>query len=230
MTADKRIKASITIERSLLILIALFITSLTASNLTASKIVFLGEVGGIILLSPAAVVAYAATFLFTDIISEIWGKKIAGQVVFAGFISQLLLIFLVNLAILLPIAPFQGSAFQEAYARILGPSWYIVIGGLIAYLISQYHDVWAFHMWKEKTHGKWLWLRNNASTMVSQFIDTVIFITLAFEVLPQIALGLPIVPWSDLPGLIIGQYIVKLLIALLDTPFCYLGVYLIRKH
>lgn len=217
-------------ERSLLILIALFITSLTVSNLTASKIIILGEIGGITLLSPAAVVAYAATFLFTDIISEIWGKKTAGQVVFAGFISQLLLLFLVNLAILLPIAPFQGPGFQEAYTRILGPSWYIVIGGLTAYLISQYHDVWAFHMWREKTRGKWLWLRNNASTMASQLIDTVVFITLAFGALPQITLGSPIVPWNALPGLIIGQYIVKLIIALLDTPFCYLGVYLIRRQ
>ncbi len=217
------------VERGLLILIALFITSLTASNLTASKIVFLGEFAGILLLSPAAVVAYAATFLFTDIISEVWGKRVAGQVVFAGFVSQLLLVFLVNIAILLPVAPFQGPEFQEAYTRILGPSWYIVVGGLVAYLVSQYHDVWAFHMWREKTKGRWLWLRNNASTMISQLIDTLIFITLAFGLLPQATLGSPIVPWSDLPGLIIGQYIVKLLIALLDTPFCYLGVYLVRK-
>ncbi len=217
------------VEKSLLVLIALFITSLTTSNLTASKIIFLGEIGGITLLSPAAVVAYAATFLFTDIISEIWGKKTAGNVVFAGFISQLLLIFLVNLAILLPIAPFQGEEFQKAYTRILGPSWYIVVGGLVAYLVSQYHDVWAFHMWREKTGGRWLWLRNNASTMVSQLIDTVIFITLAFGLLPQLALGSPIVPWSNLPGLILGQYLVKLLIALLDTPFCYLGVHLVKK-
>ena len=219
----------IVVRRNLLVLIALFITSLTASNLTASKLVFLGRVGGVTLLTPAAVVAYAATFLFTDIISEVWGKKIAGQVVFAGFISQLLLIFLVNLAIILPVAPFQGSEFQEAYARILGPSWYIVVGGLIAYLVSQYHDVWAFHMWREKTKGKWLWLRNNASTMVSQLIDTVIFITLAFAILPQVALGSPIIPWNNLPGLILGQYIVKLIIALLDTPFCYLGVYLVGE-
>ncbi len=228
MTSNGR-ETAVSVEKSLLVLMALFITSLTASNLTASKIVFLGEISGITLLSPAAVVAYAATFLFTDIISEVWGKRVAGHVVFAGFISQLLLVFLVNLAILLPIAPFQGQEFQEAYARILGPSWYIVVGGLVAYLVSQYHDIWAFHMWRKRTKGRWLWLRNNASTMVSQLIDTAIFITLAFGALPQLALGSPIVPWNSTPGLIAGQYIVKLIIALLDTPFCYLGVHLVKK-
>ncbi len=215
-------------SRGLYILVALFITALTTSNLTASKLVVLGEIGGILLLTPAAVVAYAITFLMTDIISEVWGKEVAGRVVFAGFISQLLLLALVWTAIELPIAPFQGQEFQQAYTRILAPAGNIVVASLTAYLVSQYHDVWAFHKWKQITRGKHLWLRNNASTMVSQLIDTTIFITLAFTIIPWITTGTPTITLLQLPGLILGQYIVKLTIALADTPFCYLGVKLLQ--
>jgi len=83
---------------------------------------------------------------------------------------------------------------------------------MTAYLISQHHDVWAFHFWKDKTGGKYLWLRNNASTMVSQLLDTSIFIVLAF--------------YGNVPILtMIGsQYLIKVLIAAFDTPFCYIFV------
>lgn len=214
--------------RGLYLLIALFITALTTSNLTASKIIVLGELWGITLLSPAAVVAYAITFLITDIISEVWGRETASKVVFAGFISQLLVIALVWTAIILPIAPFQGQEYQEAYTMILGPSTNIVVASLIAYLISQYHDVWAFHKWRQVTRGRHLWLRNNASTMISQLIDTTVFITLAFTAIPWVVAGAPIIQLTQLPSLVLGQYMVKLTIAALDTPFCYLGVKLAR--
>ncbi len=210
--------------RGLYILVALFITALTTSNLTASKLVVLGKVGDILLLTPAAVVAYAITFLMTDIISEVWGRETANKVVFAGFTSQLLLLALVWTAIILPIAPFQGEEFQQAYTKILAPSTNIVVASLTAYLVSQYHDVWAFHKWRQITRGKHLWLRNNASTMISQLIDTTIFITLAFTLIPLITIGTPTITPVQLPGLIIGQYLVKLAIAVADTPFCYLGV------
>ncbi len=215
--------------RGLYILIALFITALTTSNLTASKIVVLGELWGITLLSPAAVVAYAITFLMTDIVSEVWGREIANKVVFAGFISQLLVIALTWIAIVLPIAPFQGLEYQKAYEKILAPSTNIVIASLIAYLVSQYHDVWAFHKWRQITQGRYLWLRNNASTMISQFIDTTIFISLAFAAIPWLITGTPIIELAQLPNLILGQYLVKLTIAVLDTPFCYIGVKLATK-
>lgn len=216
-------------DKGLYILIALFITALTTSNLTASKIIVLGKLWGITLLSPAAVVAYAITFLMTDIISEVWGRGIANKVVFAGFISQLLVIALTWIAIVLPIAPFQGIEYQKAYEKILAPSINIVLASLIAYLISQYHDVWAFHKWKQITQGKYLWLRNNASTMISQFIDTTIFISLAFTVIPWLMTGTAIIEPTRLPNLILGQYLVKLTIAVLDTPFCYIGVKLTTK-
>ena len=100
------------------------------------------------------------------------------------------------------------------------PALRVTVAGLVAYIISQSHDVWAFHVWKRVTRGKWLWLRNNASTIVSQLIDTVIFITLAFY---------GVVPNNILLKLIIGQWMWKAVVAVLDTPFVYLGVYVLRK-
>ena len=180
-------------------------------------------------MTPAAVLAYAITFLFTDIVSEVYGYETAKKVVWYGFLSQLLVLLLVQFALWLPAAPWQVE-FSSCYASVLGSSWFIVLASLIAYLLSQMHDVAAFDFWKRKTHGRWLWLRNNASTMVSQLIDTAVFITLGFGILPFLALGSPLLPWTQLPSLILGQYVVKWLIALVDTPFCYLGVWLVKKQ
>ena len=191
-------------------LVAIFITSLTAANFLAAKIAFLGELGGIGLFVPAGVVAYAVTFTATDIIAEVYGKKAATKVVRAGFITQLLLIFYAWTAIALPIAPFM-EGISETYNSLVASPPNIVLASLAAYLVSQHHDVWAFHFWKKKTGGRWLWLRNNLSTAVSQAIDTVIFITLAFGILP-IILGGTSIPWELIPNTILGQYIIKVAI------------------
>ena len=92
------------------------------------------------------------------------------------------------------------------------------MASFIAYLISQFHDVWAFHFWKNKTNDRHLWLRNNLSTAVSQFLDSFIFITIAFYGV------MPIWP------LIMGQWIIKIAIALLDTPVVYLVVWALRNN
>ena len=209
------------------VLVAMFTGSLVSSNYLASKI-FVAKIHGITLVAPAAVLAYALTFLFTDIISEVYGKKAAGIAVLAGFITQLLVIAYNGFALALPHAPFS-PATPEAYRTVVGSSASIIAASLMAYIVSQTHDVWAFHFWKKKTGGKWLWLRNNASTMVSQLIDTVIFITLAFNIIPAL-IGGSALPFTAIKSIIIGQYIVKWLIALGDTPFAYLGSYLVRNY
>ncbi len=213
--------------KSLIILTGLFIASLTASNFLASKI-FSAEILGYTVAAPAAVLAYALTFTFTDIISEIHGKKAANMVVRIGFISQLLILGYIWFALALPTAPFSPVP-EDAYRSVVFSGYTIIIASLTAYLISQHHDVWAFHLWKKVTNGKMLWLRNNASTMVSQLLDTVIFISLAFNILPALIGGHPL-PWSVVGTIILGQYIVKLLIALLDTPLVYLGVMITRNY
>lgn len=209
-----------------MLLLGLFITSLTSANYLAAKIVALGSFNGIFLLLPAGVVAYALTFAITDIVSEVYGKKSASIIVYIGFITQLFVPIYSYTAIAMPTAPFQQE-YAELFNRIYGVAPNIVIASLIAYLISQNHDIWAFHWWKKLTRGKHLWLRNNASTIVSQFIDTALFITLAFGILPSI-LGGVMISRNLIPFMILGQYIVKVVIAVLDTPLVYLGVIAIR--
>lgn len=180
------------------------------ANIIAIKPVMFGP-----FVVPAAVLIYAATFLMTDVITELWGKKKAQEAIIGGFIANVFLVMGIYLTIYWPGAAFWKN--QQALVSILGLTPRIVFASMIAYLISQTHDVLIFHFWKTKTKGKHLWLRNNASTAVSQLIDTLIFITIAFYGL------MPLVP------LIIGQYMVKLIIAACDTPFCYIGVKMIEK-
>lgn len=185
--------------------------SLVLAAVMASKIIAVGR-----LVVPAGVLAYCLTFLITDVISEIWGKERAQTVVMGGFITLVLVFLLTGVSILWPPASFWPH--QKAYETILGSSARIMVASLTAYLFSQYHDVWAFHFWKRVTSDRFLWLRNNASTIVSQLLDSVVFITIAFYG------SMPLVP------LILGQWVVKVGIAALDTPFVYLLVYLVRRR
>ena len=197
-------------ERNLMLVNAIFITSLLIANVVSSKIVsFWG------LTVPAAIVAYPLTFLMTDVIGEIWGKEEANKTVKLGFICQMVSLVLIGGAILLPVAPFADN--QAQFTAILGSSFRVVFASMVGYLVSQSWDVWIFHKVRDayiKKHGstkggRWIW--NNASTMTSQIIDTAIFITIAFiGVVPNI--------WT----MILSQYLVKFVYALLDTPFFYL--------
>ena len=190
----------------LAILATLSTTCLLVANIIAVKLV---SIGGWVV--PAGVIAYPLTFLFTDVISELYGRRIASRVVWVGFGANLLMVMLVFGGRLLPPAPFWDG--QPAYESILGMVPRIVLASMIAYLISQHHDVFAFHFWRRKTKARFLWLRNNASTMVSQGLDTGLFITIAFW---------GTVPTGILLNMLLTQYVIKLIIAVCDTPFCYL--------
>ena len=195
-------------------LASLFVTCLVVSNIISSKIVGWGP-----LIFPAGVIAYSITFLITDIYTEFFGKKETEKLIIYGFISNILMIILIFIAISMPIAPFMED-YQAIYEKVLSMSFRIVVASMIAYIIAQSHDVFAYHFWGKLTKGKHLWLRNNASTLVSQLIDTSLFITIAFH---------GVVPTQALINLIFYQYLMKALIALVDTPFCYIGVIIIRK-
>lgn len=189
----------------LIVLNGFFVMSLLVSNVTASKIISIGN-----LIVPAAVVAYAITFLCTDVIGELYGKEEANKTVRLGFILQLFSIGLLYIAIKLPPAPFM-TEYNEVFQQVLGQSLRVVIASLIAYTISQFNDVYIFHKLKDRHGSKHKWLRNNLSTITSQLIDTSIFITIAFYgVVPNL--------WA----LILGQFTIKVVLALLDTPFFYL--------
>ncbi|MBR0221023.1 MAG: queuosine precursor transporter [Synergistaceae bacterium] len=193
---------------NLVLINGVFITSLLIANVVSSKIVYFWD-----LTVPAAIVAYPLTFLMTDVIGEIWGKDEANKTVKLGFWCQCISLFLIMLAMLLPVAPFADN--QAEFTSILGSSFRVVFASMIAYLCSQTWDVWIFHKIRDfyimhfgsTRGGRWIW--NNASTMTSQMIDTAIFITGAFYgIVPSI--------WS----MILSQYLVKVIYAALDTiPF-----------
>ena len=194
--------------QNLQMLLGIFVVSLIVANIVSAKIVsFWG------LVIPAAIVAYPLTFLITDVIGEIWGKEMANRAVKIGFICQLISLVLIGLSILLPVAPFADN--QAQFVGIMKSSFRVVAASLVAYLLSQSWDVWLVHKLKEKCNGKHKWLRNNASTLTSQMIDTAIFITIAF--------------WGVVPNIlvmILSQYLIKAVYALLDTiPF-----YLLTKN
>jgi uncharacterized integral membrane protein (TIGR00697 family) len=186
----------------------LFVTCLLLANILASKIVV---IGGLIL--PAAIILYPLTFLFTDVVSEIEGRDGARALVMTGFYMSIVMVAVIFLGRLLPPAPFWQH--QGAYESILGSTPRIVLASMIAYVISQNHDVWAFHWLKKKTEGRYLWLRNTCSTIASQLIDSVLFIGIAFGGTYSM---------KTIAVMIASQYLVKVGIALLDTPFCYLLV------
>lgn len=192
----------------LILLTGLFVTALIAANIIAAKLFVLGSV-----VLTVGIITYPITFLLTDTISEVWGKKRATQVVWMGFLANIFMLGVLYIARILPPAPFWPH--QEAFDLILGAVPRIVIASLVAYIVSQTHDVWSFHFWRHKTGGKHLWLRNNVSTMTSQLIDSVIFVTVTFY---------GSMPNDALVTMIITQYMVKLVIAVLDTPFCYMLV------
>lgn len=190
---------------NLTILNCFFIASLIVANVVAGKVVSFWN-----LTVPAAVVSYPWTFLCTDIIGELWGGREANRTVKIGFAVQLFSLALIYIAIALPPASF-ALEYQAAFRTALGSSARFVLASLCAYMVSQLWDVTVFHWIKKRTNGRHKWLRNNASTMTSQFIDTAIFITIAF--------------WGTVPNLllmVVSQYVVKLAIALCDTPFFYL--------
>lgn len=192
-------------ERNLTLLNCVFVTSLVISNIVAGKVI---DIFGLIV--PAAVVAYPLTFLCTDIIGEIWGKEEANRTVKRGILMQLFSLLLITVAIALPSASF-ATEYSSNLKVVLGQNVRFVLASLTAYILAQSNDVFIFHKLKDKFNGKHKWLRNNASTMLSQLIDTSIFITIGF--------------WGTVPSLmtmIMSQYVVKFFLALADTPFFYL--------
>jgi len=197
-------------QSKLLFLTGLFVISLGAANiLSAAKLISI--FGRTI---DAGIICYPLTFLFTDAIAEVWGKGTARNVIWVGFSANALMVLLVWLGGILPSSPEWGN--QELYQGVLGSVPRIVLASMVAYLISQHHDVFAFHFWRSKTKGRWLWMRNNLSTFVSQGLDSVVFGTIAFY---------GVVPMNVLVGeIILTQYVIKLVVALIDTPFCYLLV------
>ena len=195
-------------EKLFLFLSGIFLTSLVLANIIGTtKFVYVFG-----LTVPAGVLAYPFTFLATDLICELYGKKRAQSLVWVGFTMNFFMLGLMMLGHYLKDASgISGatSTFENVYEFMIGN----VIASMIAYLIAQSVDVRLFHFWKSLTKGKHLWLRNNLSTVVSQLVDTTAIMTVLYY---ANNLGSTIQSISDLVGLIFASYIFKVLVALLS--------------
>ena len=190
-----------------------FTTVLLVANIIAGKIITLGgwEMS-------AGIIAYPLTFLITDTIAEVYGRKATTRVVWFGFACSLLMVGMIYLGGKLPAS--EEWAFQQAYDDIFGSTIRIVAASMIAYLVAQNHDVFAFHFWRRKTNGRHLWLRNNASTAVSQLMDTALFTSIAFAGVFSV---------ETVVSIFVAEYIIKIAASIIDTPLVYGLVGLVRR-
>ena len=207
-------------QSNLILLNMIFVVSIVIANVVGCKVIDTGiTLFGLSLSLSGGAITYAFTFLCTDIIGEVYGKKEANATVAKGFIGQL---FAITLIVLTQYTPTKDVEMQNAYVKLLGQSPMFTLGSLCAYWCSQSWDVFIFHKIRERFKAKaslrWIW--NNASTATSQIIDTIIYASVAF------GLGMG---WffkdggfQMLMSIILGQYLLKLCLAVLDTPFFYL--------
>jgi len=246
------------------VLCAFFVTILVLTNMIGTKLfVLFGEslpegLFGTGFVLTTGIITYPFTFWFTDIVSEIWGKKRADFMVFIGFGASMLMLAVVSIAKAMPpseiwqlgpdYAPFfhpstylkdatgvitgvDAMAAQAAFSFTFDAPGILLFSSMLAYLVAQLIDNRLYHFWKRVTKGKHLWLRNNGSTAFSQLIDTIIvnsiFLYFYFK--------MPFFTTNDAKPVSIFQiiatvYLVKLILALLDTPLIYLGVFLIKRY
>ncbi|MFT4964122.1 MAG: putative integral membrane protein (TIGR00697 family) [Halobacteriales archaeon] len=213
-------------------LIGLFVTALVTAQVTASKLLafelpFSLPVTGSTLVLPGAALAYALTFLASDCYAELYGRRAAQIVVNVAFGMNFVLLALVWSTIAAPAVP---GGTPESFRTVLGSSTNIVIASMLAYLVSQNWDVIVFHKIRDATDGRALWLRNVGSTATSQLLDTIIFVTVGFLLAPRL-LGLgSTYPVEVVLQLLVGQYVFKVFVAIVDTPFAYAIVALLRDR
>jgi uncharacterized integral membrane protein (TIGR00697 family) len=164
-------------------------------------------------------ILYGSIFLATDLLGEVYGKKEAQRGVWLGFFALLFMTISMQFALLFQ--PHESDFIHQSLQNIFGLIPRVAFASLIAYLTSQLHDVWAFHFWRSKTKGKFLWLRNNASTWISQAIDSIVFVMIAFYGVFEI---------NVLISILLTTYFIKILVAVMDTPIIYIGRWVLNKH
>ncbi|MCA9578327.1 MAG: queuosine precursor transporter [Polyangiales bacterium] len=173
------------------------------------------------------VLPYPVTFLCTDFLSELYGRRRANQVVWMGFALNGWVAFMLWLGGALPVA---GGNANDVFAQVRTLAFAAIFASMVAYLAAQLVDVHLFHFWKRRTRGRHLWIRNNGSTLVSQLVDTVAVILITHF----IAAGLPIAAdqplWPQLTTFIVSGYVFKLVAALVDTGPFYFGTHALVRY
>ncbi len=201
--------------KKILICLTLYISSLFAANTLGIKLMpFLFGTH----LS-VAVFSFPIVFIMTDVIGEVYGKKMAKNFVLAGVISILLFLFYSFVSALMPWAE-KGLWVKDAYNQVFGLSARFSIASLVAFVIAEYQDVISFFFFKKNIGEKHFWIRSNLSNVWSQFLDTVIFMSIAYVgILPIHTILLIIIPW----------WIYKIFMGFLYTPLSYLFIRVLKK-
>jgi len=197
--------------RLLPVITALFVTSLLTANVIAVKLV---DVAGIVL--PAGVVIFPLSYLFGDVLTEVYGYAQARRVIWLGFVCNLLMVAAIWIGQVLPAAGFWPD--QTAYEHILGFAPRLLGASFVAYLVGEFANSYVLARLKIVTSGRWLWSRTISSTVVGQGLDSTVFITLAFA-----GTGAPI------GQLILNQWIFKSLYEIVATPLTYLVVNALKR-
>lgn len=201
------------------LLISLYIFCIAVAELMGGKTFPILQTGWIKLNASVAIFVIPVIFSINDIITEVYGKERARSIVRSGLIVVFLLMVFAFFAVNLPPSVrFQAS--ESAYDKIFGLSIRIAAASLTAFTIAEFLDIYIFSYIRQRLGKSKLWLRNNTSNFVSQFFDTVIFITLAFYAFDK--------PFGDnfsfLTSLIIPYWLLKCVMSVIETPFVYFGV------
>jgi len=206
-------------DAAFLLLAGLFLGSLVVCNLVANKFLTV-DLGFKSFVLSAGALAYPVTFLVTDLLSEVYGQRRANQVVRTGFVVSLFVLFVLWLGAQFP-ALADSPVSDAAYDQVFHNAWRVIAASMTAYLAAQLVDIRVFHFWKRLTGGRHLWLRNNASTVFSQFLDSTLVVLVLFA---------GVWPAEQIVATILDLWLFKALVALADTPLFYAGAHLLKRH
>ena len=195
----------------LVIITAIFVTCLITANIIAVKVISLGPI-----MLPAAIFIFPLSYIFGDVLTEVYGYRQARKVIWLGFICNLIFVIFVWIGQILPPAPFWEG--QKAYESILGYTPRLLAASFLGYLAGEFTNSFILAKMKIMTQGRWLWSRTIGSTVFGQGLDTSIFITLAF-------IGTP----SFVPIMILYHWLAKTAIEAIATPLTYAIVNFLKK-
>lgn len=196
------------------LLVAVYLGGIVSANAIAARLLQVGDV-----MVTVGALAIPLVYLTTDILNELYGPSTTRQVVWMGFFANVVLVAMTWLGGQMPHA--GAGASVEAYEEVFRVTPRVAFASMVAYLCSSMLDVWSFHLIRRWTYGRHFWLRKNASTFFSQFIDSGLFVVIAF---------LGVLPWEILPAMIVGQWAVKIIAAPLGTPLTYLVLRFTRSE
>ncbi len=196
------------------LILTIFIACLVASNIIAIKIF---ELNGYFL--PAGIIVFPITYIIGDVVTEVYGFKYMRNLIFYGFLANILVTGFILFSIELPPAPFWE--LQEEYELILSSTPRILVASMAGFLVGSLSNSWSMDYIKKLTSGKYLWLRTIGSTIIGEGLDTAIFILIAFS---------PVMDQAHLIGLLITQWVFKVLYETLSTPITYYVIGVAKKN